>query len=86
MDCIAYWLFLVVLGLDFFRASELCRQTHVEKQNFKRVFKDYDYALELDYYFFASDDIVEIAQIVTSLFQDVYQCGGNLEFKPETTK
>ena len=56
------------------------------KQNFERVFKDYDYALELDYYFFASDDIVEIAQIVTSLFQDVYQCGGDLEFKPETTK
>ena len=56
------------------------------KQNFERVFKDYDYALELDYYFFASDDIVEIAQIVTSLFQDVYQCGGDLEFKPETIK
>ena len=56
------------------------------KQNFERVFKDYDYALELDYYFFASNDIVEIAQIVTSLFQDVYQCGGDLEFKPETTK
>ena len=56
------------------------------KQNFERVFKDYDYALELDYYFFASDDIVEIAQIVTSLFQDVYHCGGDLEFKPETTK
>ena len=56
------------------------------KQNFERVFRDYDYALELDYYFFASDDIVEIAQIVTSLFQDVYQCGGDLEFKPETTK
>ena len=56
------------------------------KQNFERVFKDYDYALELDYYFFASDDIVEIAQIVTSLFQDEYQCGGDLEFKTETTK
>ena len=63
-------------------------KTEIEryKQNFERVFKDYDYALELDYYFFASDDIVEIAQIVTSLFQDVYQCGGDLEFKPETTK
>ena len=23
---------------------------------------------------------------MTSLFQDVYQCGGDLEFKPETTK
>ena len=56
------------------------------KQNFERVFKDYDYALELDYYFFASNDIVEIAQIVTSLFQDVYQFGGDLEFKPETNE
>ena len=53
------------------------------KKNFERLLENYDYYKEDDRYFYATNDIVETSHVVSSIFREVYQCGGNLEFKAE---
>ena len=53
------------------------------KKNFERLLENYDFYKEDDRYFYATNDIVETSHVVSSIFRDVYQCGGNLEFKAE---
>ena len=53
------------------------------KKNFERLLENYDFYKEDDRYFYATNDIVETSHIVSSIFRDVYQCGGNLEFEAE---
>ena len=53
------------------------------KQNFERVFRDYDYALENDSYSYNTNDIEEMARIVSFIFRDVYQHRGHLKFERE---
>ena len=53
------------------------------KKNFERLLKNYDFYKEDDRYFYATNDIVETSHVVSSIFREVYQCGGNLEFKAE---
>ena len=58
-------------------------KTEIEryKQNFERLFKDYDYALENDSYSYNTNDIEEMARIVSFIFRDVYQHRGHLKFE-----
>jgi len=60
-------------------------ETEIEryKQNFERLFKDYDYALENDSYSYNTNDIEEMARIVSFIFRDVYQHRGHLKFERE---
>ena len=53
------------------------------KKNFERLLENYDFYKEDDRYFYATNDIVETSHVVSSIFREVYQCGGNLEFKAE---
>ena len=53
------------------------------KKNFERLLENYDFYKEDDRYFYAKNDIVETSHVVSSIFREVYQCGGNLEFKAE---
>lgn len=53
------------------------------KKNFERLLENYDFYKEDDRYFYATNDIVETSHVVSSIFRDVYQCGGNLEFEAE---
>ena len=53
------------------------------KKNFERLLENYDFYKEDDRYFYATNDIVETSHVVSSIFCDVYQCGGNLEFEAE---
>ena len=53
------------------------------KKNFERLLENYDFYKEDDHYFYATNDIVETSHVVSSIFREVYQCGGNLEFKAE---
>ena len=60
-------------------------KTEIEryKQNFERLFKDNDYALENDSYSYNTNDIEEMARIVSFIFRDVYQHRGHLKFERE---
>lgn len=60
-------------------------ETEIEryKQNFERILENYDFYIEDGSYFYATNDIVETSNVVSSIFCDVYQCGGNLEFEAE---
>ena len=60
-------------------------ETEIEryKQNFERILENYDFYIEDGSYFYATNDIVETSHVVSSIFRDVYQCGGNLEFEAE---
>ena len=53
------------------------------KKNFERILENYDFYIEDGSYFYATNDIVETSHVVSSIFCDVYQCGGNLEFEAE---
>ena len=53
------------------------------KKNFERLLENYDFYKEDDRYFYATNDIVETSHVVSSIFREVYQWGGNLEFKAE---
>ena len=53
------------------------------KKNFERILENYDFYKEDDRYFYATNDIVETSHVVSSIFREVYQCGGNLEFEAE---
>ena len=53
------------------------------KKNFEQLLENYDFYKEDDRYFYATNDIVETSHVVSSIFREVYQCGGNLEFKAE---
>ena len=53
------------------------------KKNFERILENYDFYIEDGSYFYATNDIVETSHVVSSIFRDVYQCGGNLEFEAE---
>ena len=53
------------------------------KKNFERILENYDFYIEDGSYFYATNDIVETSHVVSSIFREVYQCGGNLEFKAE---
>ena len=53
------------------------------KKNFERLLENYDFYKEDDRYFYATNDIVETSHVVSSIFRDVYQCEGNLEFEAE---
>ena len=55
------------------------------KKNFERILENYDFYIDDDSYsyFYATNDIVETSHVVSSIFRDVYQCGGNLEFEAE---
>ena len=53
------------------------------KKNFERLLENYDFYKEDDRYFYATNDIVETSHVVSSIFRDVYECGGNLEFEAE---
>ena len=52
-------------------------------KNFERILEKYDFYIEDGSYFYATNDIVETSHVVSSIFREVYQCGGNLEFKAE---
>ena len=53
------------------------------KKNFERILENYNFYIEDGSYFYATNDIVETSHVVSSIFRDVYQCGGNLEFEAE---
>ena len=53
------------------------------KKNFERILENYDFYIDDGSYFYATNDIVETSHVVSSIFRDVYQCGGNLEFEAE---
>ena len=53
------------------------------KKNFERILENYDFYKEDDRYFYATNDIIETSHVVSSIFRELYQCGGNLEFKAE---
>ena len=53
------------------------------KKNFERLLENYDFYIEDGSYFYATNDIVETSHVVSSIFRDVYECGGNLEFEAE---
>ena len=53
------------------------------KKNFERILENYDFYIEDGSYFYATNDIVETSHVVSSIFRDVYECGGNLEFEAE---
>jgi hypothetical protein len=73
----------IVICLD--PSYENFTKTEIEryKQNFERVFKDYDYCLTLGNYFYNTNDIEEMAHIVSFIFRDVYQHRGHLKFERE---
>ena len=53
------------------------------KKNFERILENYDFYIDDGSYFYETNDIVETSNVVSSIFREVYQCGGNLEFKAE---